>query len=495
MKKLILSFAVLLGGSAFAQLPAGSIAPDFTFTDLNGTSHRLYDYLDQGKTVVLDVSCAWCGPCWNYHTSHELAHFYEAHGPAGFAGVEAGTSDDMMVFLIEAEQTNTVAQIMGVNAPGGGYSGFTTGDWTEGTPYPIIDIPSDQSGDDFLSGYYIDHFPMIYVICPNRSIVLKYAMPAANLYTVAQNFCPDPASSSADVAAAYAGASHCEGDYTPVVRIQNNSTQPLTSATITISVGGNVVSTASWTGNLETYAFDSVACSVIPGFAGGTLNITVTTDDDTNPANGTASAFVGAIATTNVIHVAVSTDLTPDESSWKILDNNGQVVAGTESPDLAENQMQSFSYTLPGPGCYTFVMEDAEGNGIFNGSTQTETVDGSLMVSDSEGAVIMDDIDFGFGRSVPFKVQETMGIPNNPIEGLSVYPNPASGLLHISFTGEAASTVTLADLTGRIVFESSPASVSNEQQLDIPVDGFQQGSYLLTVRSGDSRSVRKIAVN
>ena len=46
-----------------AQLPGkglsnGSIAPDFTFTDMNGNTQHLYSYLDAGKAVVIDISRA-----------------------------------------------------------------------------------------------------------------------------------------------------------------------------------------------------------------------------------------------------------------------------------------------------------------------------------------------------------------------------------------------------------------------------------------------------
>ena len=47
---------MLIASFATAQLPNGSVAPDFTATDVNGNQHRLYDYLDQGYTVILDIS-------------------------------------------------------------------------------------------------------------------------------------------------------------------------------------------------------------------------------------------------------------------------------------------------------------------------------------------------------------------------------------------------------------------------------------------------------
>ena len=74
MKKLLLSASLLISAlGAQAQLAPGSIAPDFTVSayqpwlstagmNNNGT-YNLYDYLDAGYTVILDVSATWCGPC------------------------------------------------------------------------------------------------------------------------------------------------------------------------------------------------------------------------------------------------------------------------------------------------------------------------------------------------------------------------------------------------------------------------------------------------
>ena len=43
--------ALFISFSAAAQLPDGSIAPDFTAEDINGVEHNLYSLLDQGKKV------------------------------------------------------------------------------------------------------------------------------------------------------------------------------------------------------------------------------------------------------------------------------------------------------------------------------------------------------------------------------------------------------------------------------------------------------------
>src|SRR5690606_7472604 len=90
MKKVLLTLGIAVASStmSFAQLPVGSMAPDFTLTDINGTPQHLYSYLDQGYTVVIDISAAWCGPCWSAHESGFMKNLYEQYGPTGT--VQAG---------------------------------------------------------------------------------------------------------------------------------------------------------------------------------------------------------------------------------------------------------------------------------------------------------------------------------------------------------------------------------------------------------------------
>ena len=173
MKHLLLlcAFFILSVQFAIAQLPPGSIAPNWTMSDLNGVSHTLYDYLDQDKVVFLDFSATWCAPCWNYHNSGALENLYTSYGPPG--------TNDVMVFMIEGDAATNTACLYGPT----GCVGGTQGNWVAGTPYPIIDNAS-QTGP-----YAISYWPTIYGVCPDKTITEVGQLGTAGHWNFAQA-CP-----------------------------------------------------------------------------------------------------------------------------------------------------------------------------------------------------------------------------------------------------------------------------------------------------------------
>ena len=53
---------LLLSLSTSAQLPDGSMAPDWTATDIFGTTWNMYDELEAGKAVILALKPGWMAP-------------------------------------------------------------------------------------------------------------------------------------------------------------------------------------------------------------------------------------------------------------------------------------------------------------------------------------------------------------------------------------------------------------------------------------------------
>ena len=261
--------------SSQAQLTAGSIAPDFTATDINGTTYHLYDYLDQGKTVVIDVSATWCGPCWSYHNSGALEDLYTLYGPGG--------TDEMMVFYIEGDAATTLADLNGTGSN-------TQGNWVAGTPYPIIDNAS------IANSYAIRYFPTIYMICPDRVVREVGQLPTADMYTAREECSIATQAVDAGITNSMTALNFTPASCTGVTikcRICNYGTTPLTSATIDLTDGVNVLQTNNWTGSLLTYESALITFTGVSGVPGYN-NVTATVSNpngqaDPNIANNSRS--------------------------------------------------------------------------------------------------------------------------------------------------------------------------------------------------------------
>jgi plastocyanin len=101
MKKIYLLLLVIcFSFSSFSQtgmLNGTGYAPDFTVTDINGTSHTLYNYLDSGFVVVVELLSVTCGHCIAYAPGTQSS--YITNGPDGsnvarFLGLEVNSSTD-----------------------------------------------------------------------------------------------------------------------------------------------------------------------------------------------------------------------------------------------------------------------------------------------------------------------------------------------------------------------------------------------------------------
>lgn len=517
MKKLLFSAAMLLAGvSANAQLAPGSVAPNFTVTAnqswlatagmTNNGSYTLYDYLDQGYTVFLDVSATWCGPCWSYHCSGALDEVYAAHGPAGAPGVAASTTNDVMVIWIEGDGTTADATML----DGSG----AIGNWIEPTNSPagsnILNTtvgqvqfpmanPASASANQINNDYNIAYFPTIYRICPNRIIEEVGQLDGAALYaTVAA--CPPPASAPVDVAALnYTGATvHCEGSYTPSVDIQNNGTSALTAATVTITQGGTTVSTGTFSGNLATYGVANVVCSPIANFTGGALVVTVTTSGDASAANNGANATIASAANaiSQYVTVNITTDYYASETSWTIKNSAGATVAqgGGNWADMttgaAGQTVQAPQLVTLNPNqCYTFEILDAYGDGIC-----CSYGNGAYSLVDANGTTIASGGEFASVDTRAFKTG-ALGMDELATIAMNVYPNPASSEVNVSF--EATNNdyaVSLMDLQGRVIAAKNMTNLNGTQVVSFSTENVAKGSYIVTVTVDGLTTTKNVVI-
>ncbi len=484
MKKIlqIAIVALFAVSTAKAQLPDGSVAPDFTLVDINGVSHNLYTYLDSGYTVFIDFSAVWCGPCWSYHTSGALEDLYMQHGPAGMPNVDPTTTDDVMVFFIEGDAADSAAL--------GGTGGNTQGNWIQGTPYPLILTDATQAtGQQVTTDYSIAYWPTLYKVCPDR--LTSLAGQPSNPYSLV-SACPPAASNNNDARTFdYAGETvTCEGDLTPQITIQNYGLTNLTSLTIEVKLNGTTQSTTPWTGNLGTYGTEDVTLPALTGLAN---NDAVTIDvsqpnnaTDADPSNNPTVAFNVALATQNThtnVTVTIETDAYGSETTWEITNSSGaSVLSGGPYNDLTAagtTPQTPVSGTLNPNECHTFTIYDSYGDGIDAGYGA-----GSFLVADDNGTTLASGGQFAESTAAAFKTgAATVGI-NDITSNLTVYPSPVKDVLTINGDYNSAN---IYDLFGKLV-------LATDNQKTIDVSELSNGIYMLNIITENGTTIKKITI-
>jgi len=480
MKKVLLFvFAVCTAFYSQAQLPSGSLAPNFTTTDITGVTHELYDYLSQGYSVVIDVSATWCGPCWNYHETGALETLHEEHGVANGGNV--------IVMFIEGDPTTTLDQLNGI--------GSTQGNWVAGVSHIISD---DGDVADILE---IGYFPTIYTVCPTGIITETGQLSAAQhwnfINTDACLIVPTNDGALLD----YLGPQVTCASTEVVVELANLGTNTLTSATINVA-GVTPAISFPWTGNLER--FDSELVNVGTSTVTGPMVITLSTDDNT--ANNSVNGSALAPESTTQIRFDLKFDAWPEETSWEIRNENNQLIhSGGPYAGQADYSTLIVDRWLPSTGCYRIVLQDTYGDGM-NGSQWGGTnQDGHCYVYSMEngastltllnynGSYGFDEVVAGANVNTVVSVSEI-----NVASEVKLYPNPASDNATLSYTltGQSEIRMELVNMLGERVinqYVGNQSAGTYTHQLDL--SNVASGLYLMNLSIDGVNSTMRITVS
>ena len=163
----------------------------------------------------------------------------------------------------------------------------------------------------------------------------------------------------------------CDSTLYPMVMIQNNGANPLTSLDIDFNVNGGTDSTYTWSGTLAFLEHEIVNLTngykYNPG-ASNTLAISSTnpngTTDDFTANDNYVTGFSAAVISNTHLELELQTDDYGQETAWMILNSAGVVVAADTSYGYGDNQLFTETIDLPTTDCYEFIVLDAFGDGL-----------------------------------------------------------------------------------------------------------------------------------
>lgn len=487
-----------------AQLPVGSIAPDFTAQDINGQTHHLYEILESGKIVIVEVSATWCAPCWVYHTSQALQDLYAEHGPEG--------DDKLRVFWVEGDPSTNVNCIFGP----AGCNGGTAGNYTQGIDYPIL----DNAG--IANAYQISYYPTLFVICPNKRLFEVDPLSAEDLWTKA-SVCPVAYGTNNAGIFKYSPGTQLNEicgvqEITPHFTLTNLGAAPLSQATIELQWNNTVVETQQWNGNLYTYDEANITFSPIAISNSGTLQTTVSTinsgaseDDFTNNVRTDNFSQAKSFNTTQVV-LKIRTDNYGEETYWEVRDDWGAVLEFGGNQEVGPQGGGSFPLGTPiGPGAYpsmTIIRDTLHlpVNGCY-----------SIHISDAYGDGMC--CDFGAGYYRMYNLDN----PNSPIISggefdeyarrafgagvlsvtteaqasvqLELFPNPAHDQLFVDLATTFTEAVQLRvfNAIGQLQYEDKEL-VPTPEPLPLDISFWQTGVYFLQIQQGNQTITRAFII-
>ena len=478
-----------------AQLPDGAVAPDFTATDLNGQSRHLYDLLDSGKVVVLEVFATWCAPCWAYHNSHAVQDFFAEHGPAG--------DDAARVLLVEGDPGTNLNCLYGNQ----GCNSFSPGNWVAGTDFPIL------NNDAIGALYAVQYYPTLYVICPNRKAYEIGQLSDEGIWQAASRCPVASGTNNAGIFDYYKGTELSElcGAHTvePAFTLINLGTAPLSSALLELRWNDSVADTIQWSGYLPLYGEAPIAFAPVEISAPGQLKTSVLQvnggADDQMSDNTRVDHFTAATQlNSRQALLKIRTDQYGAELYWELRDEDGGVLdrggnlavgpnGGGQFPAGAPNGAGAYgnnvvvrdTLQLPTGGCYSLHFSDAYGDGLCCnygfGYYRLYNMDNPALPLLTGGEFGAQD-HRGFGAPTAVQADD----PPLPADRISLYPNPAREIVHLAIKHPTrrAESVLIYNSYGQLQYIGALEESADGWQAAIPVHDWPGGLYI--VRSGDA---------
>jgi hypothetical protein len=285
----------------------------------------------------------------------------------------------------------------------------------------------------------------------------------------------------------------CGTTDTPVVVLKNYGANNLTTVIINYSFDNGNVYQYVWHGTLapgETVNVSLPAVTLTTGlhsFSVQTISPNGTSDNNNSNDFMSTSYYVSSASC--LLHLFLATDNYGSQTSWDITDASSNIIAsGNNYADYLGGQEFDY-YLCVQPGCYTFTIHDANGNGMHSGEDGNFVLNGVGTYSTNVYASL-NTPSFGSSEVHQFCVDAT-GIDENNALKVGIVPNPSNGVFKLMFDGNNEKQIRVYDALGRLIAQKT----TSERSLSLDLSNTGKGVYILEAETTNGKSVQKLVVN
>jgi hypothetical protein len=297
----------------------------------------------------------------------------------------------------------------------------------------------------------------------------------------------------------------CEGKLTPQIKLYNNGSETITSATITYKVNGGTENTYNFTGAITPATQANIQLPGITFTPAASNEVLVTVPSINGSANqSTATSGNVTVAQTTksadnkVLVMNFTQDQYGSESSWKLIEEATGTVVGQDGPfaNLSASGilLHTKNIEVDPSKCYVLQVMDSYGDGINAGAGagKYELKSGSNVIVSSNGQ-------YGKGENTWFKTAAQLVSINDLIvdNSLSLYPNPTANNAVLTFTLKNASetNISVYDLSGRLIQTLVDGNLeAGVQKLNISTANLATGIYQVKISSNDANTTLRLSV-